>query len=345
VLAFGATVVGLWSAAGPSASASSTSPKIAGVQYQAGTNVTVPPGPLTSIEHTWFDPYTDAVYVAEGADNPRIDVIDAKTGVARPPITGLAGPVGILVTPDRHELWVGDSDATLKVIDLTHGTIAAVIPAGGPGHTDFTLAYDPKDHVILSRGGGHDAPYFQFTSTRTRKIIKTISLPGNTFIQQPTWDPGNDRFYVDILTTPGNPDGEVDVVDPVKQSITAVYPLPNCHPEGNVLGPNHELFISCASAALILDDRTGKTLSTLNQVTGSSPEVAYNPSTRQFIAPTRPAIGASLFIVDARSRTLAQTLPLPDGTGTGSVAVDPANNHIFVPQKNLGIQLFVPTTG
>jgi DNA-binding beta-propeller fold protein YncE len=332
--------IGIVSQAGPSVAAPTAASQKSSVQYQPGNNVALPSGPFTSFEVSTFDPWSHAVYVAD-PDNKQIDVIDAKTGTARPPITGFAGSVGVLVTPDTHELWVGDGDATIKVVDLKTMQIVASIPSGGTGQVD-TLAYDAKDHIMLSQSHDENPPFVLLISTKSRTALGTIPMDAETFIEQPVWDPVSDRFYVNILKTTENPGGEVDVVDPLKRSITTVYPIPSCLPLGSALGPHRELYVACGNGGpAILDTRNGKVLARLTQI-GQGSEVAYNPTTKQYIQPTRPSTGATLYIVDARSRSVAQTLPLPDGARAGSVAVDPSTDHIFVPEVGSGVQIFVP---
>jgi DNA-binding beta-propeller fold protein YncE len=334
-----ALVVGVFgtTASGAVASTSQAAP----VQYQAATNVSLPTGPLIAFELAAFNPYAHVMYVSE-PDSQRIDVIDAKTGTARPPITGLAGPIGLVVTPDTHLLWVGDADANLKIIDPKTNQIVASVPSGGTGQID-TLAYDAKDHIMISQSHDETPPLLSLTSTKSRKTVKTLPLAAGSLIEQPTWDPASDRFYVNILTTPTNPGGEIDVVDPVKMSITTVYPTPGCSPLGSVVGPQHELYVACTTGAMIINDQNGAVITHLADVVGGA-QVTYNPTSHQYIEPTRPATGGKLYIVDAKTRSVTQALPVPDGSGTRAVAVDPATNHIYVPEKNSGVQIFVPTT-
>jgi hypothetical protein len=50
----------------------------------------------------------------------------------------------VVVTFSNRELWAGDGDSTVKVVDLTNNSIVATISTGGKFRAD-EMAYDPKD--------------------------------------------------------------------------------------------------------------------------------------------------------------------------------------------------------
>ena len=74
---------------------------------------------------SWFDEASQMYYLAD-AGNARVDLIDAKTNTFLGAIGGFTGfhgsietqgPAG-LVTDNLYQLWVGDGNSTVKVIDL-----------------------------------------------------------------------------------------------------------------------------------------------------------------------------------------------------------------------------------
>jgi hypothetical protein len=120
---------------------------------------TIPvPGGLTSFDISWVDPSTDRYYLADRGSKTkgtgRIDVIDAQQnkllytipstpaeiGFAGNLPGGVGGPNGVVAIPQLNQLYVGDGDSTVKVVDLAARAVVAVIPTGGSKRAD-ELAY------------------------------------------------------------------------------------------------------------------------------------------------------------------------------------------------------------
>src|SRR5882724_3931892 len=97
------------------------------------TTITVPGG-LTGFDISFVDPVLD-LYVLADRTNAAVDFFDTRTstfidrvggkgvfaGIVRDangaPINDLSGPDGVVVV-DRREVWAGDGDSTVKVIDI-----------------------------------------------------------------------------------------------------------------------------------------------------------------------------------------------------------------------------------
>src|SRR6266853_948678 len=115
------------------------------------------PGDLArGFDISWVDSVSQRFYVADRTTGS-VDVIDADAskylysikGFVGVGPSGRAGPDGILTI--GNELWAGDGNSTVKVVDLTQGaaaTVVATINTNGTRRAD-ELAYDPLDHVIL----------------------------------------------------------------------------------------------------------------------------------------------------------------------------------------------------
>src|SRR6266853_4801037 len=124
--------------------------------YTQLQTITVPGDLAGRFDISWVDSVSQRYYLADRTTGS-VDVIDADAskylysikGFVGVGPSGKAGPDGVLTI--GNELWAGDGNSTVKVVDLTQGasaTVVATIDTGGTKRAD-ELAYDPLDHVIL----------------------------------------------------------------------------------------------------------------------------------------------------------------------------------------------------
>jgi len=137
--------------------------------YQLMTTIPVPGG-LAGFDIAWIEPSNQRLYLTDRTTKKgtgRIDVIDTQnnkflytiptnqseiaftgnTPAATPGCT-ISGPNGVVAIPQMNQLYVGDGDSTVKVVDLAARVVVAIIPTGGSCRAD-ELAYDPLDHIIM----------------------------------------------------------------------------------------------------------------------------------------------------------------------------------------------------
>src|SRR5262245_54791435 len=118
-----------------------------------------------SFDISWFDPKLNKFFLTD-RNNKAIDVVDAKnpagiTQFPNPKFHGtdpngndFAGPDGVLTANNSTELWVGDAQGQVWVMDSKTGAVKTLpgvanpIVVGGVGRAD-ELCYDPKDNIIL----------------------------------------------------------------------------------------------------------------------------------------------------------------------------------------------------
>jgi hypothetical protein len=142
--------------------------------------------------------------------------------------------------------------------------------------------------------------------------------------------------------------GSVDVIDPlhaitvggVTQYVPAVinsFPISMCMPTSLNLGPGTDVFVGCADhdgramapSSVIINGSTGEVLATINNV-GFVDETWYNPGDNKYYLGARDMPGGPVLgVIDAGTRQWLQNVPT--NGNAHSVAVDPKNNHIFVP--------------
>lgn len=363
----------------------------------------------TGFDIGWVDPGTGTYYLAErtGSAPGVVDIFNGiedefeaslpyfvgTVSVTKGPADGRgsrkSGPNGIVVVPaksSKKELWAGDGDSTVKVIDLSTTALVAIIPTGGIHRAD-ELAYDPIHRIIMvandlepvdangnaiTTTGPSTASFVTFIDQKTRTvkghiyydglctsppcpttIVKGISIshgpnanpPGvGPGLEQPVFDSPN--FYFSVPATADMLGGEIDVIDPVKMRIVARYDAQGCNPSGLALGPHHHLVMGCGGPPTpIMNDRDGSIVAYVPGI-GGADEVWFNPGDMRYylaagapglppVPPGTPVLG----VIDAVKNILVATVPT--GPGAHSVAVNPLNNHVYVPNAtDRGISVF-----
>jgi hypothetical protein len=189
--------------------------------------------------------------------------------------------------------------------------------------------------------------------------------------EQPAWDPGTGKFYLSIpeVNCPSTdsrcggayPEGAVIRINPRSTGkVEAIYPVEFCQPAGLTLGPKGDFLVGCSQAfdtlgkawsstdaataaplSVIMDARTGSIDKYVLGVSGND-EVWFNHGDgNYYLAARNQPGGPALGVIDAKTQTLTQLIPTINVTavingvknsGTAhSVAVNPHNNHVFVP--------------
>src|SRR5216683_7802953 len=261
-----------------SASASSAPPPAPATVVRID-KIAIPGKPLRAWDISWVDAPSAKYYVADRT-NASIDVVDVMTNTVINQIGGFvgatgkndtSGPDGVIVTFSGRELWAGDGDSTMKVIDLTSNTIVATISTGGKFRVD-EMTYDPKDNVIIAANNADEPPFATISSVSERSILKKIPFPTATNgTEQPIYDPQTGMVYLSVPASKANPGGEIAVIDPVKMAVVATYGLTNCSPNGAALGPGNQLLAGCgvAGRSVIVDKTNGAVLADFSNVGGS----------------------------------------------------------------------------
>jgi DNA-binding beta-propeller fold protein YncE len=332
---------------------------------------------LTSFDISWIDPDSQRYYLADRS-NAAIEIVNAQdhtfigqiTGfVGVRPGAGTSGPNGVVVLPKLNQLWAGDGDSTVKVVDLTSGTILDTINTRGTNRAD-ELAYDPEDGLILVANDAETPPFVTLISTQDGHAIvgqipfdaTTVpdgSLAGTTGLEQPVWEPITERFYQAVPATTAYPGGAIAVIDPRAMAVEQVFDVEACNPHGLALGPDFHLLLGCSGSdipngtplqSLILDAIHGTLVATLPQI-GGSDEVWFNPRDQHYYLAANNwtatglkggALLPALGIVDADTNTWLENVPTI--MGAHSVAANPVTNEIFVPLTNVGIGVYAPVS-
>lgn len=324
------------------------------------------------------DPNLEQYYIAD-RNNAGVSVIDAHAlvwlrtagagmfqgyqpnGPGNAPATN-AGPNG-LVSIGNGIVFAGDGDSTLKVVNANTGALLATVPTvnpytgpplpstcGGLGTPTTGTAnqrvdemdYDPADGVVLANNDAACPPFGTFFTTNPPyNIVGSVAYTtANGGAEQPRWDPGQHAFIVPFPTTIANPNGELDLVSPTTHLVTKVMGLAtNCEPNGISLGQDETLFLGCSAGNQILtvNATTGATLNAISGHSGCD-ETDYNPNLNRFYAAcSNDTPSADIVVADGSGNLIAV---IPGGTGEHSVAVDPTQDHVFVPTQKSGVQVW-----
>jgi DNA-binding beta-propeller fold protein YncE len=298
--------------------------------------IAIPGKALRAFDISWVDSASAHYYLADRT-NAAIDVIDVNNDEVTAQIGGfvgfrgsndVSGPDGVVTTMSNRELWAGDGDSTVKVVDLTQNKVVATISTGGKNRAD-EMSYDPKDNLVMVANNADDPPFGTMISVGTRSVVGKITFTDSTNgAEQSQYDPATGMFYISIPATNASPGGEIDVINPTSRTIVAKYSLTNCGPNGLAIGPGNQILAGCGNPhrAVVIDKTNGAVLGDFSTV-GGADEVWYNPGdNRYYLAETS---FQNLGVIDAGSLTALGEVQ--SGVGAHSVAADLASNHIFVP--------------
>jgi DNA-binding beta-propeller fold protein YncE len=332
--------------AGSSATAESTGSSAA--TYHQIALITVPGAALKSFDIGIVERSSQTYYLADRS-NKGVDIFDASRNAFEGRVTGFvgftgnndtSGPNGIVVVHDRDEVWAGDGNSTVKVIDLRTDSVVKTISTGGTARAD-EIAYDQKDKLILVANDADTPPFATLIDTQSRAVVARISFDDATAgLEQPVWDPATHLFYLSVPETAADPGGAVAVIDPRSRSRVALFPVQKCGPTGLALGPKQHLLLGCGdpTAVQVMDARSGAIVATITEVSGAD-EVWYNPGDKHYyVAARNNPSGPVLGVIDATTDAWIQNVPT--APNAHSVAANPINDEIFVPLRGMGIGVY-----
>ena len=304
---------------------------------------------LQSFDIAWIDQDSQRLYLADrgnGRGQGRVDVIStyanvflfrvpsssAETGFAGivpapTPGCNVGGPNGVVAIPLMNQLYVGDGDSTVKVVDLAARAVVAVISTGGKCRAD-ELAYDPLDHIIMITNPSDNPPYVTFISADSQTVLGKYTYPSTqSGLEQPVWNPQTSRFLISVPGASAT-QGSVDEFEPLTMTMTNSYKI-GCSPAGLALGPLQRVMTSCGTA---IDARNGNILATNTLSAGD--EIWFNPGNNLYYFGN-----ANLGVIDAETN---QFLGNVTTSGGHALAVDSNTNYIYAPTTAVGIQVFAP---
>jgi hypothetical protein len=345
--------------------------------------ITITGATLNSFDISWVDPDVHAYFLSDRS-NKAVDVVDTisknQSKLAVGAFVGFtgnndtSGPNGVLTIHNHGttEVWAGDGNSTVKVIDFKTGNILHTISTNGLERAD-ELCYDPVDHLIQIANdaeadvAGH-APFISFIPTEgpnAYTVVKQIPFPQATNgIEQCKWNPRNGLIYLNLPEVNGTgadtTDGNVVIIDPRRMAVLTAFKVPvtECAgPQGMAIGPEPQILLGCNAVsqppgtgqnAAVMDERTGQLIKVLANA-GGADEVWFNPGDGHYLlADGSNTTQEQLAIVD--SLFLQQDAPVviakPPGAGHAhSVAADVRTNEVYFPIPDNAGSTLCPTSG
>ena len=145
--------------------------------YQMLTTIQIPGG-LAANDISWVDSANGRFYLADRGNAtatppvaPRIDVIDTEHAQFVTAVTLPAPGNGVVAIPRAHEIWIGDNNSNVQVVDSNTFAITHTISTGGTARAD-EVAYDGVHHLILIANDRDTPPFVSFISTTTYAVVK-----------------------------------------------------------------------------------------------------------------------------------------------------------------------------
>jgi hypothetical protein len=132
----------------------------------------------------------------------------------------------------------------------------------------------------------------------------------------------------------GNPNGPI---------VVNSFVVLNCMPVSVVQGPGNNFLVGCADHdgvafppnEYVIDGRNGTILATITLV-GGVDEIWFNPGDNRYYLAARDMPGGPVMgVIDALTNTWLQNVTT--NSNSHSIAVEPINNHAFVPLQSGGI--------
>jgi len=301
------------------------------------------------------DPVAGRYYIADRS-NSAVDIFDTKKKTYVGRVTGfvgvamqdgrvvgnMSGPNGTALDPVRKELWAGDGDSSVKVIDLKSNPpkIVDTIKLGGQKRAD-ELGVDTKDGVVLVMNDSDRPAFATFISTKPgHKILGKIEIPEATNgIEQPQYVAQTGLFYASVPAWKDDRNmGGVAVIDPKTMKLLRMATIEGCSPTGIAQGPGTHMLVGCGAgggnstmppATVIWDFKTEKVVKVVKEV-GGMDEVWFDSGTMNYYtASGGNKSGPVLGVIDAKTDTWIENVPT--AVGAHSVAADSKAKLVFVP--------------
>jgi len=276
-----------------------------------------------SVDFIDYFPSTKLIYLTAGA-NKAVEIIDTATNkhAGRIPLADV--PHQFILDPALNLAAVSLSNRTVSVIDMATGDLKS-IEIGGSGITDLG-GLDPANHIVAF--GSKTAPMVSFIKLDPAgsELLSQMPFPGDSPEAVP-FNPATGLFYVLLRNS-------IVLIDPLTQEVVDTWEFPGCTPHNFVLGPNNEAFVGCTTGERIINMETGAIVTQIEPAQiGGSDQVAYNPTTQQYVATgsaNRNGVTTRLLAwIDANTHQIVKNIEIDPGS-YNQVAVDPTSGLAYV---------------
>lgn len=238
---------------------------------------------------------------------------------------------------------------------VNNGAVGVDNQAGFPCPDPSTTAPSGVSGTGVGAGGKdvpcHHGPILTSAGTFCNQVapagncggaISPAGVGGSAF------NPSTGHFLVaNANSTPDLTVGTIDEIDPRIGNpngpvVVNSFVVKNCMPSGIVQGPGTNFLVGCADHdgvafpvnEIVINGNNGAILANIPFV-GGVDEIVFNPGDHTYYVaardmPTGPVMGA----IDAN--TNLWLMNVSTNSNSHSIAVDPSNNHVFVPMQSGG---------
>jgi hypothetical protein len=315
------------------------------------------PVPPDAIQNGWcydlatVDPFTHRLYLSDAA-NRQLTVIDPATsaisGIGTGLFTGIGGchefdydqqgPNGSAIYDG--DIYAGNGDSHVLGFSLRSGNLIADVNTGGALRADeMTVA---GHELVVANPAETPSPYISFINLANPahpidgKFTFADAIGG--LEQSQVWA---GHLYISVPQTTQDPNGgevdELDISHLDHVRIIRRFPFATCQPAGLSVRFDGLAAVGCGGPA-------NTNAEILNLITGQQTPVANVPGVDQ-VAASWPdffyvSYDLAQFVVADSSGNVLQRFPATSASHT--VAVDPFNLNVWVPQDKGQVNLYSP---
>jgi DNA-binding beta-propeller fold protein YncE len=334
--------------AAPSPTVAAT-PTKAPAAYSVSGTIHITPKDTNSFDVSLVDPATHTLYIADRTNKGVDEIVNEKFVRTVGP---MVGPNGLILLPDMQQIWAGDNDSTVKIVDLKTNTITKTIPTGGKKRADEG-AYDQKDGIVMIANGDDSPPFITFINAKTDAVIGKLDLPDADGIEYSFFDDASGMFWQSVPSTKENKQGEVVQIDPKTMKIVKTLPEKECMSNGLAVGPSGNMLLVCNGDAIKAGLKAQTQIVKMSDLSvvatvpvGGGDLAVYDQKLNAYFVAdsnmtsdgTKAGTAAPvLLIIDASTNKEIQKIPT--AKSAHSVAFDPSNDHVYVIIPDKGIDI------
>jgi YVTN family beta-propeller protein len=269
------------------------------------------------------EPGRQRLFISRGT---RVDVIGTESGKILGTIPDTQGVHGIALAKELNRGYTSNGRAnsvtvfeldTLKVIQETK------IPAGNPD----AILYEPAGkHVFTFNGMSKDVTVLDASNLT---VVGKIPVPDKPEFAV---EDGRGHIFVNIESDPG----QMVVIDSVKLSVKATWPLPGCNsPTGLAIDKTQQrLFSVCDGKVMAVTDSSSGRQVALVPI-GEHPDAAAYDDKRKLVFSSNGEGTLSIIRQESADKyTVADTLPTQRGART--MALDGVTGKIYLATADFG---------
>lgn len=245
---------------------------------------------------------------------------------------------GEAVDEADNTLFVAGGNQKVVAFDLTTLAKTGEIALSGPADA---IVFVPKNDTLYVT---HDDGAEVWTvNGRTKTLTGRVVIAGAPEFL--AYDASTNRLYQNI-----KPADCTQVINPATNTVEATWPTaPMTSPHGLAIdGVTHRVFSAGQGKLVVMDQKTGKVLTTVGIAPGYVDQIAFDPETKRVYCASSPKDGPSQISVvqetpDGRAVLLGN---VPTLKGSHTLAVDPQTHHVWVSgadDRNSYLTEYVPS--